>query len=412
MQAIIGIFVVLGLAWALSEHRREVRWLPILVILGIQLVIAATLIRVPFITQHVNHLNVVVNAISSATSEGTSFVFDYLGGGQLPFELKSESPPYIFATQLLPQILVFAVLVAILWYWRVLPMLIKGIAWVLQRTVRIGGAVSVAAAASFFVGMVESPMMIRGYLKSITRSEFFIVITCGMSTVAGSMMVLYVLVLGDVVESSLGHIVSASILNIFGSILIASVMVPDDRITTAGEVEDAYKYNSFFDALTRGATDGTKVVINIIAMLIVFISLVALINQVLGLISIGGEPLTLQRIAAIVFQPFTWCMGIPWSDANSAGHLMGTKLVINELVAYDQLGRTGGELTMRSNLILTYAICGFTNVGSVGILIGGISSLVPERRKDLLSLAPRTLISGTLVAMLTGSIVGVVSIVG
>lgn len=412
MQAIIGIFVVLGLAWALSEHRREVRWLPILVILGIQLVIAATLIRVPFITQHVNHLNVVVNAISSATSEGTSFVFDYLGGGQLPFELKSESPPYIFATQLLPQILVFAVLVAILWYWRVLPLLIKGIAWLLQRTVRIGGAVSVAAAASFFVGMVESPMMIRGYLKSITRSEFFIVITCGMSTVAGSMMVLYVLVLGDVVESSLGHIVSASILNIFGSILIASVMVPDDRITTAGEVEDAYKYNSFFDALTRGATDGTKVVINIIAMLIVFISLVALINQVLGLISIGGEPLTLQRIAAIVFQPFTWCMGIPWSDANSAGNLMGTKLVINELVAYDQLGRTGGELTMRSNLILTYAICGFTNVGSVGILIGGISSLVPERRKDLLSLAPRTLISGTLVAMLTGSIVGLVSIVG
>ncbi len=412
MQAIIGIFVVLGLACALSEHRREVRWLPILVILGIQLVIAATLIRVPFIAQHLNHLNVVVNAISSATSEGTSFVFDYLGGGQLPFELTSESPPYIFATQLLPQILVFAVLVAILWYWRVLPMLIKGVAWILQRTVRIGGAVSVAAAASFFVGMVESPMMIRGYLKSITRSEFFVVITCGMSTVAGSMMVLYVLVLGDVVDSSLGHIVSASILNIFGSILIASVMVPDDRITTAGEVEDVYKYNSFFDALTRGATDGTKVVINIIAMLIVFISLVALINQVLGLISIGGEPLTLQRITAIVFQPFTWCMGIPWSDANSAGNLMATKLVINELVAYEQLGRTGGELTTRSSLILTYAICGFTNVGSVGILIGGISSLVPERRKDLLSLAPRTLISGTLVAMLTGSIVGVVSIVG
>ena len=403
---------MLTLAWVLSEQRRKVRWTPVLVILGIQLVIAAVLIRVPFVAEHVNHLNIVVNAIAQATKEGTSFVFDYLGGKELPFELTSASPPFIFATQLLPQILVFAVLVAILWYWQVLPTVISWVAWILQRTVRIGGAVSVAAAASFFVGMVEAPMMIRGYLKAITRSEFFVVITCGMSTVAGSMMVLYVLVLGDVVEFSLGHIVTASILNIFGAILVASVMMPDDRVTSAGKVEDVYEYNSFFDALTRGASDGTKIVISIIAMLIVLISLVALINQILGLIVIGGEPLTLQRITATIFQPLTWCMGVPWEDTASAGHLMGTKLVINELVAYEQLGRVGGEMLSRSNLILTHALCGFTNIGSVGILIGGISSLIPERRNDLLALAPRTLISGTLVAVLTGSVVGVVSLVG
>lgn len=412
MQAVLGVAIVISIAWLLSETRTQVRWLPVAITLGAQLVLAAILLRLPIVSAGLASLNVVVSAITNASRQGTAFVFDYLGGGELPFELTSESPPYIFATQLLPQIIVFAVLVALLWYWRVLPLIIRGISWALQKTLRIGGAVAVAAAASVFVGMVEAPMMIRGYLKTITRSEFFVVITCGMSTVAGSMMILYVTVVGDVLTNTIAHVVTASLLNVLGGILIAKIMIPDDHVTGESEIEDAFQYQSSFDALTRGAMDGTKIVINIIAMLIVLISLVALINHMMSFMVIGGSPITLERIASWLFRPLTWGMGLSWTDSAIGSELMGTKLMINELVAYQHLGQVGTELSTRSNLIMTYALCGFTNLGSVGILVGGISALVPDRRQDLLSLAPRTLVSGTLVAFLTGSIVGVVSLVG
>ena len=412
MHGIIGILVILLLAWAVSERRMQVRPLAVVITLVVQIVLAAILLRVPVVSEALASINVVVGAIGSATREGTSFVFGYIGGGELPFNLAADSAPHIFAFQLIPQVLVFAVLVALLWYWRVLPMVIKGFAWLLQRTLGIGGAVGCAAAASVFVGMVESPMVIRAHLKTITRSEFFVVITCGMSTVAGSIMVLYVSIIGAVVQDALGHIVTASILNVLGGILIARVMIPDDTVTDSGDIEDAFGYQSAFDAITRGTTDGVRIVVNIVAMLIVLISLVGLINHMIAVIPAGEAPLSLGRIAGWVFQPLSWCMGIPWSDANAAGQLMGTKLVINELVAYQQLGEVGLDLQERTNLILTYSLCGFTNLGSVGILIGGVSAIVPERRDDLIALAPRTLISGTLVAFLTGSIVGLVSSIG
>ena len=411
MHAVLGIVLVLSIAWLLSETRKEVRWLSVGITLGVQLVLAAILLRVPLVSSLLASLNVVM-VITEATRQGTEFVFGYIGGGELPFELTNESPTLIFATQLLPQIIVFSVLVALLWYWRVLPFVIKGVSWALQKTLRIGGAVAVAAAASVFVGMVEAPMMIRGYLKTITRSEFFIVITCGMATVAGSVMVIYVTVVGDIITGTLGHIMTASLLNILGGVLVARIMIPDDHVTGVAEVEDVFQYQSSFDALTRGAMDGTKIVINVIAMLIVLISLVALINQMISFLVIGDGPITLERIASWIFRPVTWCMGLSWADSSIGSELMGTKLVINELVAYQQLGQVGTELSTRSNLIMTYALCGFTNLGSVGILVGGVSALVPERRADLLSLAPRTLLSGTLVAILTGSVVGVVSLVG
>lgn len=412
MHGAIGILVVLLVAWAVSEKRRDVRYIPILITLGVQIALAAILLRVPVVSEGLASLNVVVGAIAQATSEGTSFVFDYLGGGELPFALTADRAPFIFAFQLLPQILVFAVLVALLWYWRILPWIIKGFAWLLQRTLRIGGAVGCAAAASVFVGMVESPMVIRAHLRSITRSEFFVVITCGMSTVAGSIMVIYVTIIGAVVQDALGHIVTASLLNVLGGILVARIMIPDDAVTDSGDVEDAFGYQSAFDAITRGTFDGGRIVINIVAMLIVLISLVALINHMIALVPVGDAPLSLERMAGWFFQPFAWCMGVPWADATSAGQLMGIKLIINELVAYQQLGQLGLDMEARTNLILTYSLCGFTNLGSVGILVGGVSAIVPERREDLLALAPRTLLSGTLVAFLTGSIVGLVSAFG
>ena len=412
MQAILGILIVILVAWLVSENRKEVRFIPVAITLGIQVALAAVLLRIPVVSEALASLNVVVGAITTATQAGTSFVFGYLGGGEIPFELSADSPPFIFATQLIPQVLVFAVLVALLWHWKVLPLVIKGASWLLQRSLRIGGAVGTAAASSIFVGMVESPMIIRSHLRRITRSEFFVVITCGMSTVAGSIMVLYVTIIGDVVADGLGHIVTASILNVLGGILVARIMVPDDTVTDSGTIEDAFGYKSSFDAIVRGTHDGLNVVVNIIAMLIVLISLVALVNYIIGNVGVMGAPLSLDRLAGWVFRPLTWCMGIPWADSGTAGYLLGMKLVINELAAYYELGVRGLELTDRSNLILTYGLCGFTNLGSVGILIGGVSAIVPERRADLLSLGPRTLLSGTMVAYLTGSIVGLVSSVG
>lgn len=521
MQGILGIALIVLIAWSVSEARTKVRLIPLGVTLLVQVVLASILLRVPFVSESLGALNHVVGAISTATREGTSFVFDYLGGGVLPFELTVNTAPFIFATQLLPQVLFFAVLVALFWYWGVLPAIIKGFSLLLQRFLGIGGAVGVAAAASIFVGMVESPLIIRAYLRQLTRSEFFTVITCGMSTVAGSIMVLYVTIIGGVVEDALGHILTASILNVLGAILVSRVMVPDDTITDVTKIHDTFGYESSFDAITRGTTDGVRLIVNIGAMLIVLISLVALVNYLLsakvvgtqvltatlfwfgavtmagsfiwgwergtkrtaallttaliaiagtygiqlarqlepdllvttgcvlaifgigfvismrvvllarfakklfivalvfgiaaglnigvGYLPLGDEPLSLQWMVGWIFAPVSWCMGVPWVDAQHAGALMGTKLIVNELAAYQTLGLMGTEIGTGSRLILTYSLCGFTNLGSLGILIGGVSAIVPERRADLLALGPRTLLSGTLVSFLTGSIVGFVS---
>ena len=408
LQGFVGILFVIFLAWFASESRQEVRLKPILVTLAIQLFLAYLLLAVPAISNALHSLNQIVAAIEAATLEGTMFVFDYVGGGELPFELKGDAVPYIFAFRILPQILVFSVLVALTWHWKILPLVIKGFSYLLQRGLNIGGAVGLAASASIFVGMVESPMIIRAYLKNISRSELFVVMTCGMSTVAGSIMVLYASLLGPIVDGALGHVLSASIVNVFGAILIARILVPGQKVTDAKDLSVGLSYDSSIDAVIRGTSDGTKLVVNVGAMLIVLISLVALVNYAIQLVVIDGLPLTLQRIGGWFFLPVAWTMGVPWTEAYEAGRLLGIKLVVNELAAYVEFSSSGEELSEKTRLILTYALCGFANFGSLGIMVGGISTLVPDRRKDLISLGPKTLLSGTLVACLTGSIVGIV----
>ena len=408
LHGFIGIAFVVSLAWLASERRQEVRIQPILITLAIQLGLAYLLLAVPAISNALRSLNLVVVAIEAATLEGTKFVFDYVGGGELPFELREDAAPYIFAFRILPQILVFSVLVALTWHWKILPSVIKGFSYVLQRGLKIGGAVGLAAAASIFVGMVESPMIIKAYLKNISRSELFVVMTCGMSTVAGSIMVLYASLLGPIIEGALGHVLAASIINVFGAILLARILVPGQTLTNAEEVSVGLSYDSSVDAVIQGTSDGANLVVNVGAMLIVLISLVALVNYVIQLVVIGGSPLSLQRIGGWLFLPVAWSMGVPWAEAYEAGRLLGIKLVVNELAAYIEFSSSGEGLSEKTRLILTYALCGFANFGSLGIMVGGISTLAPDRRKDLVSLGPKTLLSGTLVACLTGSIVGIV----
>ncbi len=408
MQAILGIVVLLALAWLVSENRRDVRLRPVVGGLAIQLLLATLLLRLEPVRETLLLANHAVYAIESATRAGTSFVFGFLGGEPPPFE--TGGAIYIFAFRILPQIIVFSVLVALFWYWKILPLVVRGFAWVLRRTLGVGGAVGISAGASVFLGMVEAPLVIRAYLKNLTRSELFIVLTCGMSTVAGSIMVLYANVLGPVIDGALGHILIASVINVVGAVVIARIMIPSELATDAGDLADAMAYRSVMDAVTRGTTDGLRLAVNVGAMLIVLISLVALINAIIAPIVIGEESLTLQRALGWIFAPIAWLIGIPWAESLLAGSLLGTKVVLNELVAYIELAALEEGISAHSRLIMTYALCGFANFGSLGIMLGGLTTLVPERREMILEIAPKSLISGFLVTCVTGAIVGLVSL--
>ncbi|MCZ6868503.1 MAG: nucleoside:proton symporter [Gammaproteobacteria bacterium] len=409
-QAYVGIVALLVIAWALSEDRSVMNWRMVAVGLGLQIGIAFVLIRAPVVAEALFVINYAVIAIETATTAGAGFVFGFLGGGEVPFEITADNAMYIFAFRILPQILVFSVLVAIFWHWGVLPVIVRGFGWALRRSMGVGGSVGVAAAASIFLGMVEAPLVIRAYLRNISRSELFTVMTCGMATVAGSVMILFANLLSGVVENPLGHVLVASLISIPAALMVARIMVPGTTTTEGVDLADALRYESTIDAVTRGTADGLKLIGNILAMLIVLISLVALVNLALGALpDLGGEALTLQRILGWLFAPIAWLMGIPWHEATTAGSLLGTKVILNELVAYiDMAALPVDALGPRSDIIMTYALCGFANFGSLGIMIGGISALCPERRMDILALAPRTLVSGTIVTCMTGAVVGIV----
>ena len=412
MQAILGIGLLLLLLWLASESRPAVQWRPVAIGLTIQFVLGFLFLGIPAIGESLLLANKIVYAIESATVAGTDFVFGYLGGGAAPFEVTIEGAVYIFAFRVLPQILLFSVLVAIFWHWRVLPMIVRGFGLLLRRTLGVGGAVGTAAAASVFLGMVESPLVIRAYLERVSRSELFTVMTCGMATVAGSIMVLYANVLLDVIPGALGHILAASVLNVVGAVVLSRVFIPGEVSPARVQAEQSLSYSSTMDAITRGTGDGLRLAVNVGAMLVVLVSLVALVNQLLGLVQVYDAPLTLERLLGWAFAPVAWLIGIPWQDAQAAGALLGSKLVLNELVAFLQLAGLGeGDLSAPSRLVMMYALCGFANFGSLGIMLGGLTTLVPERRGEILNLGLKSLMLGTIVNLNTGAVVALTSLV-
>jgi concentrative nucleoside transporter, CNT family len=412
MQAILGIGLLVALAWSVSEARGAIRWRAVALGLALQFALALVLLRVPAVREALLLLNHVVYAVEAATAAGAGFVFGYLAAGEPPFDVQRPGAMFVFAFRVLPQIIVFSVLVAILWYWRVLPALVRGFGALLRRLMDVGGAVGTAAAASVFLGMVETPLVIRGYLRSLSRSELFTVMTCGMSTVAGSIMVLYATVLQETIPGALGHIVVASVINVIGAVVFARVMIPPVATDQSELIPDPLSYSSHMDAITRGTYDGLRLAANVAAMLIVLVSLVALVNEVLGALTVAGAPLSLERAMGWLFSPLAWLIGVPWHEAAAAGSLLGTKLILNELVAYLQLAALPqGTLSASTELIMTYALCGFANFGSLGILLGGLSTLVPERREEFLQIGPKALISGTIVAANTGAVVALVSLI-
>ncbi len=409
-QSLLGIASLTALAWAISENRRRASWKIAVGGLAVQFALALMLLKVPLFKALFLSLNSAVAALQTATRAGTSFVFGYLGGGDLPFDLALPAATFILAFQALPMILVLSALSALLFYWRVLPAIVGAFAWLLQRTLGVGGAVGVAAAANVFVGMVEAPLLVRPYLQSLNRGEMFTVMTCGMATIAGTVMVLYATILGPVVPDALGHILSASMINVPAAIMVAKLMVPDDgEAIGQRNITITREDNSAMEAITRGTLSGAGLLINVVAMLIVLVALVSIVNQSLGLLpDVAGGALTLQRILGWIMAPVVWLMGIPWAEAQTAGALMGVKTILNELIAYMELAKLpAAALSERSRLIMTYAMCGFANFASLGIMIGGLATMVPESRRVIVGLGLKSIVSGTLATCLTGAVVGV-----
>src|SRR5215467_5914710 len=409
LQSAFGIFALLALAWIVSEDRRGVAWRQAAVALLVTFVTAVILLKVPGATRVFAAINDAVDAIAAASRAGTSFVFGYLGGGQLPYELKVPGAEFVLALQALPIILVMSVLTTLLFHWRVLPPIVRGFSWLLQRTLRVGGAVGLSTAANIFVGMVEAPLFIKPYLARLTRSELFVVMTGGMAGIAGTVLVLYATVLGATIPDAAGHLVVASVLGAPVAILISLIMVPEQPGSVASDIEKlAPVATSTMDAIVCGTTAGLELLLNICAMLIVLIALVYLVNAVLGLLpEIAGAPVTLERMLGIAMAPVCWLMGIPWAEAVPAGALMGLKTILNEFVAYLKLAELPADtLSDRSRLIMLYGLCGFANFGSLGIMIGGLATMAPERRDDVVSLGFKSIVSGTLSTCLIGAIVG------
>ena len=412
LQAALGLVVLLGFAWAVSENRPAISVRVVASAMALQIVLAVLLLRVPPITVALSWLNKAVEALRQATLAGTSFVFGYLGGGPAPFEPTAPQNVFILATQGLPLILIVSALSALLFYWRILPKMVQGFAWLLERTIGIGGAVGVASSANVFIGMIEAPLLIRPYLRDMTRASLFLVMTVGMATIAGNMFVLYATILSPVLTDAAGTLMVASMISAPASVAIAALMVPGDytgdAVEQRGPDEDA---TSAAEAIVNGTLNGVRVVVAVAVLLIVAIALVDLTNQVLGLLpEVGGFGLSLQRMLGWLLAPVAWLIGIPWAEAGLAGELMGTKVVLNELVAYLSMAELPeGALSPRSDKILTYALCGFANLGSLGILLGGLATMVPERRAEIVALGPKALIAGTIACFMTGAVAGILA---
>jgi concentrative nucleoside transporter, CNT family len=413
LQSALGVVALLAFAWAIRERRGAVNWRSAGAALAVTFVTALLLLEVPQIKTTFALVNRAVGAIADAAQAGTSFAFGYIGGGPLPFALTTPGAEFVLAFQALPIVLVMSVLTTLLFHWRILPPVVRGFSWALERTMGVGGAVGLSTAANIFLGMVESPLFIQPYLARLTRGELFMVMTGGMAGIAGTVFVLYATILSKAIPDVAGHILVASILGAPAALLISMLMVPDPpgEQTDIGTVEIGRVAVGTMDAIVRGTAAGLELLLNIVAMLIVLVALVHLANAILGLLpDVAGSAVTLQRLLGLAMAPVCWLMGVPWSQAVTAGSLMGIKTVLNELIAYLELAKLPADaLDPRSRLIMLYAMCGFANFGSLGIMIAGLSVMAPERRADIISLGGKSIVSGTLTTCLLGAIVGVLN---
>jgi CNT family concentrative nucleoside transporter len=416
LRGIIGIAVLIGIAWAISENRKaHPGWRWIAGALALQGVLAVLIVRVPIVWQAVGLVNNAVSAVEAATLKGSSYMFGYLGGADLPFALKEGAqPPLVIAFQILPLVIVFSALAALLWHWGVLRWVVNGLSFLLRRSLGVSGVVGLSGGASVFLGVVEAPLVTRAYFARISRTELFQIMTLTMATISGAILILYATTLRETVPDAVGHMISASLISLPAALLIARLMVPGTPEDTATEVDTAdpgLRYESSIDAIVKGTMDGMQLFLAVIAVIITVFALVALVDMALALLPlVDGDPLSLKRLLGWALAPFMWLLGVPWSEAQAAGGLMGTKAVLNEYVAYLELAALpDGTLGPRSQLIVTYALCGVANLASVGLLVSTIGTLCPERRAEAAGLGMKSWISGNLASAMTGAWIGLVT---
>ena len=412
LQSALGLFAFPLIALVFCRGRRQFNGRIWLAAIGLQLILALIFIKVPWFQTLFRLMNEGVLELQDATAAGTSFVFGYLGGGPLPFQEVSPQNTFIIGFRALPLIIVIGSLTALLSYWKILPWIIQTLSKLFSRSLKIGGAVALAGAANVFIGMTEAPLFIRNSINKLSSSELFMVMTLGMSTVAGTVLVLYATFLDQVIPNAVGHIFTASIISIPAAVLISLLIVPQDGEPTSADAELQFDFNGPMDAVAQGGINAMQMMISIIALLISFLALVYLCNSFLGLFpEVAGATLSLERILGWIMAPACWLMGIPWSEATTAGSLMGIKTVLNELLAFIRQSQLPVDaLSARSDLIISYALCGFANFGSLGILIGGLSTMAPERRKEISSLGLLSILSGTLATCMTASVIGLLTV--
>ena len=407
IQSLIGIVVLILIALPFSESIQEVKVKFIIYALLIQTSLAFILLEIPFISSFFDVMSIAVESLRLSAIEGSSFVFGYLGGGEAPFEVSNNQNLPIFAFTFLPMLIFLSALSALLWHWKILPFLIKLLAKLFEKPLDAKGPIGLAATANIFLGQLEAALLIKPYLNKMNQRDLLIIMTVGMSTIAGSVMVLYITWLDEKFSGVIGHFLTASILSVPAAIMFSNILIPSAQTELKTAKEDLKMYESSMDAISVGTKDGLNMFLSVIASLIVFLSLVALADFMLGIIpNVYGEPISLQRIAAFIFAPIAWLMGVPFSEIIPAGNLLGTKTIFNELIAFNDLRDLDTNiLSERSQLIMLYGICGFANISSVGILLGGLSAICPDIRGTLLKIAFRALFAATLASCLTGTVV-------
>ena len=407
IQSLIGIVTLIFIAIPFSESIQKIKVKFIVYALLIQTSLAFILLEIPFISSFFDVMSMAVESLRLSAIEGSSFVFGYLGGGDAPFEVSNNQNLPIFAFTFLPMLIFLSALSALLWHWKILPFLIKLLAKLFEKPLDAKGPIGLAASANIFLGQLEAPLLIKPYLNKMNQRDLLIIMTVGMSTIAGSVMVLYITWLDDKFTGVIGHFLTASILSVPAAIMFSNILIPSAQTELKTAKEDLKMYESSMDAISVGTKDGLNMFLSVIASLIVFLSLVALADFILSIFpNVYGEPISLQRIAAFIFAPIVWLMGIPFSEIIPAGNLLGTKTIFNELIAFNDLRDLDTNiLSERSQLIMLYGICGFANISSVGILLGGLSAICPDIRGTLLKIAFRALFAATLASCLTGTVV-------
>ena len=409
IQSMVGLLALILISWLLSDNRRKVDFRVVAGCLFLQFSFAILFLKVAFFRDCFLYLNQAAKALQDASLAGTRFAFGYIGGGDAPFEITKPGNFFILAFQGLPMVLLISALSSVLFYWKVLPKIVFAVSFILRKATGIGGAVALGVAANIFVGMVEAPLMIRPYVSRMTRSELFTLMVSGMATVAGTVMFLYAMILSGIVHGAMGHILVASIISAPAAIMVSLLMIPGDH----EKREDSEEFippqtaKSTMDALVKGVDAGVKLLVSIVAMVIVMVALVYLLNAILGLAPFD-ERLTFQRLLGWCMAPVVWLIGVPWSESVAAGQLMGTKIVLNELIAYVDMAKLPpAALSEISRIIMTYAMCGFANFASLGIMIAGLRGVAPEREKDILSLGPKSILAGVIATLMTGAIAGI-----